>query len=184
MSSERHLALIGLSGVGKSTIGRLLAAELELAWCDLDEQLERRAGRTIAEIFSADGEPHFRDLESDVLAHALECDDRSVISTGGGVVLAEANRSLLAEKAVCIWLRSSPAHLARRVARDTGRPLLAGRDGDDAPRDPVARVTERLDTMLTTREPLYAETADVTLDVDKLRISEVLQLLVANEAQG
>jgi len=178
---NRHLALIGLSGVGKSTIGRLLASELGLQWCDLDERLERKVGRTIADIFSTDGEPHFRSLESEVLTEALAEDRRMVISTGGGVILAAENRTRLAEQATCIWLRSAPERLAYRVARDTGRPLLAGQDQGAVSVDPVAAVTERLITMLETRGPLYTESADLILDVDRLRIPEVLHLLVAHE---
>ncbi len=157
MSAEpvEHLALVGLSGSGKSTVAPLLSARLGLgAPVDLDRVVEARVGRPVHEVFELDGEATFRRLESDALADAL-AGAPVVIATGGGVVLDSANRRLLRSGAKVVWLRGSPSHLARRLADTTeSRPLLSG-DVDFA----LHRLAEE-------REALYAEVADVVIDVD------------------
>lgn len=150
-----HLALVGLSGSGKSTVAPLLAARLGLgAPVDLDRVVEHRAGRPVHEVFAQDGEATFRRLESDALADALT-GQPVVIATGGGIVLDHENRRLLRSGATVVWLRGSPGHLAQRLADTTeSRPLLSG-DADFA----LHRLAEE-------REALYAEVADLVIDVD------------------
>lgn len=153
--SDDHLVLVGLSGTGKSTLAPLLMNRTgRSVVIDLDREIERRAGRAVHEIFEAEGETGFRLLESQALAEAL-AGPPAVIATGGGVVLEVQNRAMLRQGATVIWLRATPSHLAERLA-DTSeaRPLLDG-DAEFA-----------LSRMASEREALYAEVADLTMDVE------------------
>ena len=150
-----HIALVGLSGSGKSTVAPLLAARTGLgSSIDLDRVIEARVGRVVQEIFDAQGEPAFRRLESEALAEAL-AGTPCVIATGGGVVLDATNRELLRAGARVVWLRGTPEHLADRLL-DTAeaRPLLSG-DAEFA----LRRLAEE-------REALYSEVAGTVIDVD------------------
>jgi shikimate kinase len=143
-------------GSGKTTVGKRLASELGRPFVDADEALEERTGRTIAEIFAAEGEDGFRDLETQVLEDLLARTDAPVIASGGGVVVREANRKLLTDSddVLVVWLNASPGFLASRIeqkAQKAHRPLLAGEE-------PPRAVLERLSVE---REPLYAEVADL-----------------------
>lgn len=154
------VVLVGLMGSGKTTVGRRLASRLDRPFVDADEALEEAAGRPIAEIFAADGEDAFRDLETKVLADLLARDDAPVIASGGGVVVREANRRLLTDTddVLVVWLNASPAFLASRVeqkAQKAHRPLLAGEE-------PPGAVLERLHAE---RGPLYEEVADLEVHV-------------------
>jgi shikimate kinase len=152
---HRHVVLVGPMGVGKTTVGRRLARELQRPFADADEQLELRAGRTIPAIFRDDGEEAFRRLESEVLADLLGCAHALVLAAGGGVVMRTENRALLGRRAFVVWLRASAGFLAAR-ADPTHRPLLAG----DA--DPAAA----LQRLIAIRAPLYEEVADAVVDVE------------------
>ena len=150
-----HVALVGLSGSGKSTLAPLLAARLggHLV-IDLDRVVERHLGRSVAEVFETDGEAAFRDAESMALADALG-GPPAVIATGGGIVLSATNRSLLSVSATVVWLRAHPSELQQRLEGTTeARPLLQG-----DPTFALARLGEE-------RAALYAQVADVTVDVD------------------
>jgi shikimate kinase len=151
----RHVVLVGAMGVGKTTVGRRLARELQRPFADADEQLELRAGRTIPAIFRDDGEQAFRRLESEVLVDLLGGPLPLVVAAGGGVVTRPENRALLGRRAFVVWLRASPGFLAAR-ADPTHRPLLAG--------DPDPTVT--LERLIAARTPLYDEVADATVDVE------------------
>ena len=143
----KHIALVGLSGTGKSTVGPLLAAALGLSFVDTDREIELAAGMPIHEIFERQGEPWFRALEAEQVRRALEAAP-SVISLGGGAVLDGGSRRLIWERAVVVWLQGEPRTLARRLRRsDDGeqRPLLAGKD-------PAARLAE----LLAQRSPYYS----------------------------
>lgn len=140
----RCLALVGPMASGKSTIGPLLARRLGLPFFDSDRLVEKEAGKSIPGIFASDGEETFRALESRVLASLLE-KGNCVLATGGGAVLAAANRALLKEKALTVWLHASPADLLGRLGR-TRRPLLEG-----------GSAFEKISTIYNERIPLYAE---------------------------
>ncbi len=157
------VVLVGLMGSGKTTVGRRLAALLERAFVDVDEAVEERAGRPIADIFADDGEDAFRDLESAVLADLLDGAEPTVIASGGGAVLREDNRKRLsADDVTVVWLDAAPAFLASRIERKAHRPLLAG---DETPR----QVLERLHAE---RAALYAEVADLVVDVEPFHREE------------
>ncbi|HEX8804547.1 MAG TPA: shikimate kinase [Acidimicrobiales bacterium] len=151
----RHVVLVGLMGVGKSTVGRRLAKELERPFADADEQVELRAGRAIPAIFRAGGEEEFRRLETAVLADLLDRPDPLVVAAGGGVVAREDNRALLDGPAFVVWLRASAAFLVERTD-PAHRPLLAS---DPDPEGALAR-------LLVERAPLYEAVADAVVDVE------------------
>jgi shikimate kinase len=156
----RHVVLVGMMGSGKTRVGQQLAARLGVRFVDSDEQIARRSGRTVREIFEADGEAAFRKLEAEALATAVESTERSVIAAAGGVVLDATNRELLRRAGTVVWLRASPEVLAARVREGDHRPLL----GNDAP-----GVLRRLDAE---RAPLYDEVASAVLDVGDLSPEE------------
>lgn len=141
---DRPIVLIGLMGVGKSTVGRRLAKRLDLPFVDADVEIERAAGMSIADIFDRFGEGYFRDGERRVIARLIDGTPK-VIATGGGAFINEETRGLILELAIAIWLDASPAVLAERVARRDTRPLLRNRD-------PL----EVLGELARVRNPIYA----------------------------
>jgi shikimate kinase len=161
-----HVVLVGTMGSGKTRVGRQLATRLGLGFVDSDEQIERRCGRTVREIFESDGEPAFRKLEAEALAEAIGSSARSVIAAAGGVVLDPRNRELLRRAAAVVWLRARPEVLATRVRDGDHRPLL----GDDA-----LGALRRLDAE---RAPLYEEVATAVLDVGELSPDEAVTRIV------
>ena len=128
-SALRHktIVLVGLMGVGKSSVGRRLATALDLPFRDADTEVEAAAGRTIPEIFAEMGEPAFRDGERRVIARLLD-EPPHVLATGGGAFANPETRALIKDKAVAVWLKADLELLARRVGRKEGRPLLKNRD--------------------------------------------------------
>ena len=142
---DRSIVLVGLMGVGKSTVGRRLARRLELDFVDSDEEIERAADRSIADIFERFGEESFRDGERRVIARLLDGPPK-VIATGGGAFLNEATRKLILERCIAIWLDADLDVLAERVSRRDQRPLLRGKEPL-----PV------LESLASVRNPVYAE---------------------------
>jgi shikimate kinase len=147
----RTVALVGLMGAGKSSIGRRLAQRLKVPFVDADAEIETAAGATVEEIFERHGETAFREGERRVIARLLE-GPVHVLATGGGAFMDPATRALMHERAITVWLRADVELLLARVTRRNNRPLLkAG--------DPRA-VLERL---VAERYPVYAE-ADIVVD--------------------
>lgn len=160
--SKQHIVLVGMMGAGKSSVGRVLAQRLGRRLLDSDDMIEERTGRTVREIWQADGEPAFRELETSVLTEAVAADEPSVIAAAGGVVLSEANRAVLAASgAHVVWLLADVDLLLDRVKNGMHRPLL-----DDDPEG-------MLRTMYDTRESLYKEVADAIVSVDHRTINDV-----------
>jgi shikimate kinase len=145
--TDRSIVLVGLMGVGKTTVGRRLAARLGLPFVDADHEIETAAGMTIKEIFERFGEAHFRDGERRVIARLIT-GEPCVLATGGGAFMNDETRALILERATAIWLDAEVKVLADRVSRagrrDT-RPLLIGRD-------PLEVLTE----LAAMRNPIYA----------------------------
>ena len=140
----RPIVLVGLMGVGKTTIGRRLAKRLDLPFVDADQEIETAAGMTVGEIFERFGEAHFRDGERRVIARLID-GQRRVIATGGGAFMNAETRALILTQATAIWLDSSIETLAERVGRRNDRPLLRDRDPHEVLRE-LAHV----------RNPIYA----------------------------
>jgi len=140
----RPIVLIGLMGVGKSTVGRRLAQRMKLDFVDADHEIEHAAGMTITEIFERFGEAHFRDGERRVIARLIDGTPK-IIATGGGAFMQEETRALILDQSLAIWLDASPDVLAERVRRRDTRPLLRGKD-------PRKVLTE----LARVRNPVYA----------------------------
>ncbi|WHO40323.1 shikimate kinase [Sphingobium sp. AP49] len=138
------IVLVGMMGVGKSTVGRRLAARLGLHFVDADEEIERAAGMTISEMFARYGEAHFRDGERRVIARLMDGAPK-VIATGGGAFMQDDTRALILNQATAIWLDADIDILVDRVSRREGRPLLKDRD-------PRVVLTE----LAAIRNPVYA----------------------------
>lgn len=162
------IALIGLSGSGKSTVGPLLAQRLGLPHHDVDRVLERREQRTIRQIFDTDGESHFRALERDLTVELLQ--NPGVLSLGGGAPMTPDVAKALRSHPV-VWLQVEPESAARRIGHDEARPLLGGVD-----------VATRLRTMLADRGAAYAELASLAVDTDLVEPDAVVEAIVAHVA--
>lgn len=150
------IVFVGVPGSGKSTVGRRVAAEIGAAFIDVDELIVQRTGKQISDIFSEDGEPHFRQLEQAITVETIGTahrQPRTVISLGGGAVMSAAIRDALAGSRV-IWLRVGIAAAAKRVGLNTARPLLLG------------NVRGQMVTLMREREPYYASVAVTTIDTD------------------
>jgi shikimate kinase len=167
VGSRQHLVLVGMMGVGKTTVGRYLAAQLDRPFVDLDTELVSSMGMSISEAFSSRGEPWFREQESVTLDAVLDNQDPHIVSPGGGVVLAERNRVILAEKAQTIWLRATPETILRRVGSAVNRPLLA-----ENPEERVRRIDSE-------RRELYALSSQEVIDVDELTTPQIVECIRA-----
>jgi len=148
-----RIALIGLRGGGKSTLGRRLAAELKVPFIELDREIERKSGMALAEIFEMFGQETFRRLERGALESALAENERFVLATGGGLVTEPGTFELLLASCLTVWVRAKPTeHMARVIAQGDLRPMADN-----------ARAMDDLNAILASREPLYAK-ADFALD--------------------
>lgn len=162
----RTIALVGLMGVGKSTVGRRLARRLALPFADGDEAIEDAAGMSVSDIFASLGEGEFRAGEARVMRRLLE-GPRIVLATGGGAMLNLETRALMKRRAVTVWMRADLETVAQRVQRRDTRPLLRGRD-------PL----EALTALAEARYPVYAE-ADVVVDVAGGAHAQAVDAIVA-----
>lgn len=169
---SRHcsIALIGLSGVGKSSAARLVAAKLGWFWVDIDELIVQRASCSIAEIFGDEGEDYFRSLEARTLEEVLHSPDQPcVISTGGGIVLNEENRDRLRAQTYIVWLDAATSVLIQRLQLHSEKRSLPG------------QATEaRIETVRQTLVPLYRALCDAMIDtssLEPLQIAEKVLLL-------
>lgn len=150
-SLDRSVALVGLMGAGKSSVGRRLAARLAMPFVDADAEIAKAAGCPITEIFARHGEAAFRESESRTIARLLRGGPK-VLATGGGAFMDPSTRARIAAGAISVWLRADLELLLARLARCSDRPLLA----QGAPRETMAR-------LMAERHPVYA-TADISVD--------------------
>ncbi|MCW4149693.1 shikimate kinase AroK [Halomonas sp. 18H] len=155
MSVLPNIILVGPMGAGKSTIGRLLAAEISREFLDSDHEIQARCGADIPWIFDVEGEAGFRARESQMIAE-LAGRSEVVIATGGGAVLREDNRRVLRDSGSVIYLYTTVSQQLRRTAKDRNRPLLQ--------RDDRRQVLER---MFGERDPLYRATSDIVVRTDR-----------------
>jgi shikimate kinase len=159
------IALVGLMGAGKTSVGRRLAQMLELPFRDADDEIEKAAGRSVAEIFAERGEAEFRKGERRVIARLLD-EPPHILSTGGGAFIQPDTRALIKARSISIWLKADIEVLVRRVGRKSNRPLLAGRDPAEALAD-LARH----------RYPLYAQ-AQLTVDAGEASHAATLEAIL------
>jgi shikimate kinase len=164
---DRPIVLVGMMGVGKSTVGRKLAAALDLPFVDADEAIVEAAKMSITEMFDRHGEAAFRDGERRVIARLLDA-GRGVIATGGGAFVQLATRSLILERGLALWLDCDVETLVERVGRNSKRPLLRGGD-----------VREIIARMKAEREPAYAEAPIRVLSVSAPHANTVNRIIEA-----
>lgn len=156
-----NIVLIGFMGCGKTTIGTALAKKTGYRLIDTDEEIVKREGRTINEIFSGESEKYFRQLETSMIKEmAGELDD-CIISTGGGLPVTEGNGELLRKLGIVVYLKATKETVLKRVAGDTSRPLLAG----DA--------KEKTAKLLQYRTPIYERTAQIQIVTDNRAVDDI-----------
>ena len=160
------ISLVGMPGGGKSTVGRHLARNLNLPFFDADVEIERRIGCPIRLFFEREGEARFRDIEQEVLVGLVGQPD-TVLATGGGVVLREANRRILHERTTVVYLRSTPEELFRRLRHDTHRPLLQ-----------VADPLRKLRDLFAVRDPLYRATAHFVIETGRPSVHTLVNVVM------
>jgi shikimate kinase len=160
----KSIYLIGFMGSGKTTIGKALSLSLNVPVIDSDEEISRQAGKTISEIFDAEGEAAFRLLEAECLRN-LPVED-SIITTGGGIILREENRIWMRENGVVIFLDASPNEILKRLEGDKTRPLLIG--------DKEAKVVK----ILSERLLLYVDTANLIIETTGKSVEAIVKELV------
>jgi shikimate kinase len=161
-----RIALVGLPGSGKSTIGRQLARRLGLVSLDTDHVIAQQLGCSIREYFEREGEESFRDVEESVLDDLTQTHN-GVLSTGGGSVLRPTNREHLHSRCHVVYLRSSPEEIFRRLRHDMQRPLLQVDD-------PLSRLRD----LYNIRDPLYRETAHFVVETGRPSVSNLLNMVI------
>jgi shikimate kinase len=167
-----QIFLIGLMGAGKTTVGKLLATRLGCDWLDSDKVLEQRCGVSVREIFELEGESSFRDREQRLLDELTQMPNL-VLSTGGGIVLREANRQALSSRGTTVYLEADPHELWLRTRHDKSRPILQGAD----PR-------QKMMDLHAVRHPLYTATAHHTVVTGRPGVREVVERVYQAVTQG
>jgi len=172
MTLNKTVALVGMMGAGKTSLGRRLATRLDVPFKDADHEIEVAAGLSVSEIFEKFGEPYFRDGERRVIARLLT-EPPHIMATGGGAYMDPVTRAAMKEAAFTIWLKAPLEFLVARVKKRDTRPLLRGGD-----------VREKIEKLLQEREPVYAE-ADITLECDTDSqagaVDMIMEALIARE---
>lgn len=164
---KTSIALIGFMGTGKTAAGKLLAKKLGKEFIELDSEIEKKAGKTVADIFRDDGEPRFRELEAEAV-QTVSGRKNVVIACGGGVVLDTENVFRLKRECVIVCLTASPEMILRRVSGDKHqRPLLD-----------VPEKEKRIKDLLELRRPLYDRAADISIDTTGINISGVVKKIL------
>ncbi len=166
MSDALSLALVGMPGCGKSTVGRHLARQLGLRFVDSDVEVEKRIGMPIRDYFTTQGEAAFRDIEQDAIEE-LTGEAGLVLATGGGAVLRPSNRDALHSRTHVFYLRSTPEELFRRLRHDTHRPLLQ-----------VADPLLRLRDLYRERDPLYRRTAHFVVEAARPSVPSLIGMVM------
>ncbi len=168
---KKNIVLIGFMGSGKTSIGIRLSYRMRRAVEDTDKLIERRMGKKISEIFEAEGEEFFRDLETRTLKELIDKLEYHIIAVGGGTPVREENRKLLRELGTVFYLKASPESIYQRVKNDRSRPLLQ-----------CEEPLERIRSLMEAREEAYESCADIVLDTDKMTIEEIMDAIERNKS--
>ena len=163
IDKNRNIILVGYMGSGKSTVGRKAAKALEYTFLDTDALIEEKEGMTISKLFEEEGEPYFREQETETIRRLIVEPKGNIIATGGGLPMKAGNDVLLKELGTVIYLKAETDTLMKRLSGDTSRPLL--QNGD---------LREKIDTMLAIRGPVYERVADVILETDNMSFYEII----------
>ena len=163
---SHNIYLIGFMGVGKSTIGKLLAEEMNGLLVEMDETIEAEQKMTINEIFTLHGEAYFRDLESEILKR-ISGEDKKIVSCGGGAVLREENVANMKKSGRIVFLSATPETIYQRVCHSTNRPLLNGNMN-----------VEYIAGLMEKRRALYEGAADVTVATDGKEVQEIVREVI------
>ncbi|HEX6414487.1 MAG TPA: helix-turn-helix transcriptional regulator [Burkholderiales bacterium] len=171
---EKPIALLGLRGAGKSTLGAKLAEALKLPFIELDREVEKEAGAELGEVFALYGQDAYRRFERRALERVLAHDERAVIATGGSLVTDAGTYRMLRERCLCVWLKASPEeHMARVIEQGDLRPFKGNATGRPSALDEIRQ-------LLADRDRLYSR-ADVTLDTSgktlRASLSQLLSLV-------
>lgn len=170
-----NIYFIGLMGAGKTTIGRLLAKQLNREFYDSDHEIERKTGVKIPLIFELEGESGFRKRETTAIEELSQL-DKVVVATGGGAVLLEENRHYLKNTGKIIYLRAKVGDLYQRTRNDKSRPLLQG-----------ANPKQKLEQLYVARDPIYSALADYIVDTGAQSANEItsrIEQLLCQQAEN
>lgn len=168
MNRKNNIILIGFMGSGKTTFGRWITRTHNMEFLDTDEYIENKYNKLIKDIFRDSGEETFRDMETQAIKELAQVCDNCVISVGGGLPVREVNRSLLKELGIVVYLEASVDELVKRLSKDTSRPLLAG-----------GNLREKIESLMTAREALYKDAADVIVKTDGRRFEDMYADIVS-----
>lgn len=175
-----NVFLIGYRGTGKTTVAKLIAQKLGTHWIDADVEIERRSGKTIANIFAESGERFFRQLESDLikdLVQELDNTEKTIVALGGGAVLQSENREALRGHGTVFWLLASPKTIASRIQLDPASPA-------NRPNLTTTGGIEEIRQLLTKRAPIYEECANHTINTENKTPEQVAAEIVTIIQEG
>ena len=165
-----RIILIGFMGVGKTTIGKIIAKKLKLNFVDMDNYIEKREGKSISKIFEEYGEQHFRELESESLKDLIKSDN-IVISTGGGIVTTKENSDILKKEKIVIFLDANTQTILNNLSKEIDkRPLLSNSNN----------VEYTISNLLNERYEKYNSICDIKIDINEKNIEEVVSQILVN----
>ena len=166
MNRKKNIILIGFMGSGKTTFGRWISTSHSMKFIDTDEYIEKKYNKLIKDIFRESGEEAFRNMETQAVRELADSCDNCVISVGGGLPVRDINRRLLKE--LVVYLKTEVDELVKRLSKDTSRPLLAG-----------GNLREKIESLMTAREALYKDAADVIVKTDGRRFEDMYADIVS-----
>lgn len=164
--NKKIIAIVGLMGAGKTTVGLKLAEKLKYYFIDCDCEIEDREHKTIAEIFAENGEKYFRQVEEEVIAEIANRGEEMILSLGGGAFMSEKTQKILKEKAITIWLDASIDEILKRIGKKNNRPLLNQQNK-----------REVLENLAVKRYPIYAK-ADLKFNTDNNSGENLLKQII------
>lgn len=166
-----NIILIGFMGCGKTSVGIRLSYRMRRPMLDTDKLIEKSENRTISEIFAADGEAYFRDLETECIRKLIETTNNHIISVGGGLPIREENHSLMKRLGTVIYLRARAETIYERVRHDTTRPLLQGENPQ-----------QKIRGLMEERSAIYEKAADMIIDVDGKDFDAIIDEIIQSES--